>query len=157
MRNKKSLLVIVVLSVLILISGYFLVTYHQEYRHQSYDLGIITLNTTNTTNLTCEENETGFLRYGDYSGKYTITIISYDNMSDSKASEYKRRVSNDKNKPSRDVDGIVVYTTTANIGDYVGETRYGAMIENNDLNVVVDICTPDINETVYIAKNTRFN
>lgn len=88
MRNMKLFLVIVVLSVLVLISGYFIVTYHQEYRHQCYDLGIITLNTTNNTNLTCEENETGFLRYGDYSGKYTITIISYDYMSDSKAREY---------------------------------------------------------------------
>ena len=88
---------------------------------------------------------------------FTLTIISYDNMTSSKAREYKNMMHNYMQSPSRDVEGIVVYTTTVNIGEYVGETRYGAIIENQDLNVVVDICTPDINETVYIAKNTKFN
>ncbi len=157
MKHQKGLVLLVILIVISVICGYNYFTFNPEEEHQSYDLGIITLNTTNTSNLVCEVNESGLLRYGDDSGKFTVNIISYDNMTTSKANEYKNRIAYAKREPSRDVDGIVVYTTTANIGKYVGETRYDAMIENQDLNVVIDICTPDINETVYIAKNTKFN
>jgi len=157
MKNKNIIILSIIVIILGVCLGYAYYMNNQEEEHQSYNLGIITLNTTNTTNFTCELNETGILRYVDDSGKITINIISFDNATKSQSNTFKQNLRDYKNQPSKDVDGIIVYTTTANIGEYVGETRYEAMIENHDLNVTIDICTPDINETVYIAKNTKFN
>jgi len=157
MKNKNIIIISLFLIILGICLGYAYYMNNHEEEHQSYNLGIITLNTTNTINFTYELNETRILRYVDNSGKITINIISFDNATRSQANTFKQNLQEFKSHPSQDVNDIVVYTTTATIGEYVEETHYEAMIENHDLNVTTDICTPDINETAYIAKNTKFN
>ena len=60
------------------------------------------------------------------------------------------------NIPVQDINGTVVYTTTANNGDLVGQTRYVAIIENADLNTVVVLWSNNPNETVKMAKTLKF-
>jgi hypothetical protein len=60
------------------------------------------------------------------------------------------------NYPSETINGTVVYTTTANDGDHIGEPRYVSYIVDNDLKTLVDICSPDPNETAKMASTLEF-
>ena len=62
MKHEKGIILIVILISVTILCGYNYLTVNKENEHQSYDLGIITMNTTNTSNLVCKVNETGFLR-----------------------------------------------------------------------------------------------
>mgnify|MGYP006908842616 CR=1 FL=1 len=57
---------------------------------------------------------------------------------------------------SETINGIVVYTTSANSGNHVGEPRYLAYVENIDLKTNVEFCTPDPNETAKMASTLKF-
>ncbi len=58
--------------------------------------------------------------------------------------------------PSQTVNGIVVYTKTANVGDNVGTPRYVSFVENRDAKTYVEIWSPDPNETSKMALSIKF-
>ena len=61
-----------------------------------------------------------------------------------------------KDLPSQTVDGVVVYTDSAKLGSYVGEPRYAALIENQNINKDVKLWSPDPNETAKMALSLKF-
>ena len=123
----------------------------------------ITFNTTNVTKFKlfnrteeegvyCEwyidENDTG----------YNVQIY---NISAENETEYLEGLSlyldTFENLSSQNIDGVVVYNTTASSGENIGDARYEAYVENRDLQTVIDICTPNPDETVKIASTLKFN
>lgn len=42
------------------------------------------------------------------------------------------------------------------MGEYVGEPRFIAIIDNNDKNLQIQIVTPEVEETVQIANSFQF-
>lgn len=96
-----------------------------------------------------DENETGFnVGIFNYSGLDKST--SQNNLKTAKAQLYN-------NYPSETVNGVVIYTTSENHGKHVGEPRYGAIIENYDLQSLVIFSTPNPNETAKMALSIKFN
>lgn len=123
----------------------------------------ITFNTTNVTKFKlfnrteeegvyCEwyidENDTG----------YNVQIY---NISAENETEYLEGLSlylgTFENLSSQNIDGVVVYNTTADAGEHIGDARYEAYVENRDLQTVINICTPNPDETVKIASTLKFN
>lgn len=123
----------------------------------------ITFNTTNVTKfklfnrteeegMYCEwyidENDTG----------YNVQIY---NLSVENETEYLEGLSlylgTFENLSSQNIDGVVVYNTTADAGEHIGDARYATYVENRDLQTVIDICTPNPDETVKMASTLKFN
>lgn len=58
--------------------------------------------------------------------------------------------------PSSVIDNVLIYNSTANVGEYVGEPRFIAIIDNNDKNLQIQIVTPEVEDTVQIANSFQF-
>lgn len=129
------------------------------------DIGPVTFNTTNVTvfkfNDTYHDEEFGanFSTYmDDGDACYTINILNGSVLNDSQFQDmYDDYKSWLEDNSSQTIDDVVVYTSSANVGEYKGETRYVASVLNEDLKIFVDISTPDANETAKIAKSLKFN
>lgn len=61
-----------------------------------------------------------------------------------------------KNYPYQNVNGIVVYTSSLTSGEDVGKPVYMTYIQNEDLDKVVVLSSPDINETAKMASTLKF-
>ena len=129
------------------------------------DIGPVTFNTTNVTvfkfNDTYHDEESGanFSVYTDDGDAcYTVNIFNGSSLNDSQFMDmYDDYESWLESNSSQTIDDVVVYTTSANIGEHAGETRYATIVLNEDLKIIVDICTPDANETAKMAKSLKFN
>lgn len=135
----------------------------EEQQDNIIEIENIKFNTTNVTKFELynksNANNVNYKWYWDenHTG-YNVHIYNFskiDDLSWSKALEYYKGDSYD-NIPSQTTNGVVVYTTTANVGDHVGEPRYKAYVENRDLKTIVEICTPDANETAKMALSLKF-
>ena len=58
--------------------------------------------------------------------------------------------------PYETINGVVVYTTTASVGEHVGEPRFQSYIINQDLKTIVEFSTPSQNETVKMHLSLKF-
>lgn len=152
--EKKHKIIIVLLLVIIaifacLIASQFL--FNETEQDNVIDVGIIKFNTTNATNFTAVKNETGLLELinDNGEGKYTIYVMEYDKMASPGLKKIQLH-NNIEGNPTQDVNGVVVYTSAANVGQYAGEPRYAAYIMNKDTNTEVYVSTPDANETAKI-------
>ena len=154
--SKKNILIIILVIIIIAIACFGAYAYFSSPNNQVNDIGIATFNTTNAGNFDCINSSQGMKVYLDDSEKYTVYVFNYDEMSNSNKLYWKDNVEYEKKKPTQTVDGIVVYTTSANIGKFVGEPRFAAIIENNNLNTEVYMSTPSVDETVYMAKSFKF-
>ncbi len=95
-----------------------------------------------------DENDTG----------YNVQIFNLSAATDSEHDEWMSEyLESFEGFPSQDIDGVTVYNVTATTGDNIGDARYVAYVKNKDLETVIDICAPDINETVKIASSLKFN
>ena len=169
MDIKKLLLisliaVAILASVSIVSAGFLDGLFGEEQKDNVIEIDGITFNTTNVTkfNLTEEtkgeytdtywyldENDTGYnVHIFNATGKVTKSQFETTAMP-----AYKERYDN---QPTQTVNGVVIYTQTANSGDHVGEPRYAAFVQNNDLCVIVDFSSPDPNETAKMASTLKF-
>ena len=152
---SKKIILIILAIILIAIACFSVYSYYSNHNNQC-DIGIATFNTTNATNFDCINSSQGMKVYLDDSEKYTVYVFKYDEMSNSNKLYWKDNVEYEKKKPTQTVDGIVVYTTSANVGKFVGEPRYAAIIEDYNSNTEVYMSTPSVDETVYMAKSFKF-
>ncbi|MBE6501273.1 MAG: hypothetical protein E7Z79_02400 [Methanobrevibacter thaueri] len=123
----------------------------------------IKFNTTNVTKFELSENETDDYGYVSWfvdenDTGYNVHIFNYNSLDNdlfktSFVPTYKERYDN---APTQTVNGVVIYTTTANTGNHIGEPRYKAYVENYDLNKIVDFSSPDPNETAKMALSLKF-
>ena len=58
---------------------------------------------------------------------------------------------------SQTIDDVIIYNSTATKGDYVGEIRYIAILENSDKNITVEFSSPSVDETIKLYKSFEFN
>lgn len=155
----KKKIVIAALIVIIAILATFIA--YQTLIPQEKDIVInidnITFNTTNGTDFKLYNQTSGWKIYGsdNCTGRYTVQIVDYNKLE--AAGLVKAQVLNIKDYPSQTVDGVVVYSDTAKIGDHVGEPRYVAIVENMNINTDVILTSPDPNETAKMALSLKFN
>ena len=168
MNIKKVLLitltiVAIMASVSAVSAGWFDGLFGEEQHDNVIEIDNMTFNTTNITKFELtnqtededgyrdgymDENKTGYeVHIYNYSYANDITwnaIIQY--YTDSQLG----------NLSSQTIDGVVVYTAVANTGDHVGEPRYVAYVQNDDLQTIVDFWSPDSNETAKMASTLKF-
>lgn len=126
----------------------------------------IEINTTADSNITqfilynkTEENNCYNAQYvdEDFTG-YNIWIWNLSEMDNSEWNDY---VANWKtgydNIPSETINGVVVYTISAERGDHVGQPRFDSYVINQDLKTIVEFATPTQNETVKMKLSIEFN
>ena len=148
MNIKKVLLisliaVTIISSVSVVSAGFLDGLFGGEQPDNVIEIENIKFNTTNVTKFVLYEESNGDKWYVDENDSgYNVHIIDFNELRGITTTPQT------ENSPSEVVNGTVVYITTANGGDQVGETRYKSYIENYDLNTMVWISSPDTNETV---------
>ena len=167
--DVKRILLITLIAVAVIVSvsavsaGLFDGLFGEQQKDNVIEIDHISFNTTNVTKFKIynktkgdggyykwymDENHTGF-------NVHIYNWSKSDNLDWGEALKWYKGDSYD-NIPSETIDGIVVYTTTANVGDLVGEPRYKTYIENRDAKTIVELCTPDPNETAKMASTLKF-
>ena len=166
--NVKKILLISLLAVAIIASvsavsaGLFDGLFGGNPQDNVIEMDNITFNTTNVTKFKLfNESKEDYGNYKWYVDEndtgYNVYIINCSDVDDSTFNEVaKLYEDNYDNLPVQTINGIVVYTTSAKTGAHVGEPRYEAYIENNDLNTIIDIFSPDPNETAKMASTLKF-
>ena len=156
MDIKKILLisliaVTIVASVSAVSAGLFDGLMGEQQKDNVIEVENITFNTTNVTKFVLFNESAGDKWYVDENDSgYNLHIIDFNEL------EGTTITPQTENSPAQTVNGIVIYTTTANSGDHIGEPRYKAYVENNDLNSMVWISSPDINETAKMISTLKF-
>ena len=167
--NIKRILLITLISVAVIASvsavsaGLFDGLFGGEQQDNVIEIDNITFNTTNVTKFklfNTSEDEYGCINWyiDENDTGYNIHIYNYTNLDKSDFNSLVTPTVTEQfnNKPSQTVNGIVVYTTSANSGDHAGEPRYATYIENRDLKTIIDIWSPDPNETAKMALSLKF-
>lgn len=155
--NIKKILIISLIALAVIVSvnavsaGWFDGLFGEQQKDNVIEIDNITFNTTNVTKFELCNESIGYKWYMDENKTgYNVHIIDFD--------EYKGTTTTPStdNSPSQTINGIVVFTKSANAGDHVGEPRYVAYIENKDLNTLIDVWSPDPNETAKMASTLKF-
>ena len=136
----------------------------EESQDNAIEIDHITFNTTNVTKFELlnsseesgasidwyvDENDTGYNVYiGNLSG---VVDAEFPEMSDA-----FKEGQGIESLPTQTVNGIVVYTASANSGKHVGEARYISYVENRDLDTFVEFSSPDPNETAKMVSTLDF-
>lgn len=157
-KNKVIIAILIIIIVIFAcLIAYQFMPGEPEQVDNVIDAGILTFNTTNATNFTADINETGYLELvnDNGTGKYTIYLMQYDIM-DNANLRHVQLHNNIEGNPTKDVNGVVVYTSSSNMGQYAGEPRYMAYIMNKDTNTEFFVSTPDANETAKIISSANY-
>lgn len=154
--------VAVIASVSVVSAGLFDGLFGGEPQDNIVELDNITFNTTNATKFKLKnesEGSGGYYKWymDENETGYNINIYNLSKTDDFglMLKSYKARYDYDT-LPSETVNGVVIYTSSANTGSHVGEPRYIAFVENRDLNTIVDFWSPDPNETAKMALSLKF-
>lgn len=154
--DKKKIVIVVLILIIAILATF--IAYQTLIHKEDNVINIenITFNTTNGTDFKLINQSTGWKQYvsDNGTGRYTILIMDYDQVES--AGLYKAEMLKTKELPSQTVDGVVVYTDSAKVGLHVGEPRYCALIENQNINTDVKLWSPDPNETSKMALSLRF-
>ena len=141
----------VIASVSSVSAGLFDGLFGEEQKDNVIEIDNITFNTTNVTKFELYNESDGWKWYMDENKSgYNIHIIDFDEV------DGLVTTPETENAPSETVNGVVVYTKTANTGDHVGEPRYVAYVVNKDLNNEIVLWSPDPNETAKMALSLKF-
>ena len=133
MNRKKvllaSLIAVAILASLSVVSaGLFDGLFGEPQKDHVVEIENITFNTTNVTDFELVNESAGHKWFGDINKTgYNIHIVDFDEF------EGILTTPETENAPSQTVNGLVVYTKSANTGEHVGEPRYVAYIVNKDL------------------------
>ena len=121
------------------------------------ELDNIQFNTTNVSDFKLYNKSTGWKMYmTENTSGYTVHIQDFDKYEGTLENAISQNTEDNKNAPVQSVNGIVVYTKSANIGKHDGEPRYIAYVENRDLNMLITLWSPDPNETAKMASTLKF-
>ena len=109
--------------------------------------GVGTFNTTNVTNFTFDYEEEGTNYYLANDSKTQVAVITDKDVKELTMDECERV--NDS------AAGHTIYKTTANVGEYKGEVRYKALVENADKDQYIFMGGPDYNVTCMMVDSFR--
>lgn len=155
LNNKNTAIIVIVIMVIAIaaVGAYYFFIYDdsttynfKEVSFKSHDKSIVFNDT--ESNLT-----EGFSYYNG--NKTTVKIFNLNKSSSAYALGCSLAINTMKKYPSETYKNRVIYTTTATIGEHVGEVRYISLIENNDKNIVVDISSDDKDEVVFIVDSLK--
>ncbi|MBR5504000.1 MAG: hypothetical protein IKV87_06130 [Methanobrevibacter sp.] len=98
-------------------------------------------------------NFTGFNYYNG--NTTTVKVCKYDNMEALYKAALEYAFDEIKKYPSEKFNGRIMYVTTANVGENVGDSRYITFVEDNSKNTVVFISAETPEEVDFIANSVK--
>ena len=159
--DKKKIITIILLIIFCILISYILYQTVLSPKDNVVEIDNITFNTTNATDfkLNSTNESLGLDSYRSDNGTGTVTVQIYkgNNSEYGGAFIYSGVESSKTNLPSQEINGIVMYTTSASVGEHVGEPRYIAYIYNKDLDMYIVLSSPNTEETVKMASSLKFN
>lgn len=167
MNFKKILLItLIVLAIVASVSavsaGLFDGLFGGEQQDNVIEIENIKFNTTNVTSfkLLNETDISGVHASGYVDEKdtgYNVHIFNCSNIEGISFTDFVQSYLVEfDNSPSQTINGSVIYTISADSGDHVGEPRYLAYVKNKDLQTLVEISSPDANETAKMVLSLKF-
>ena len=155
--DKKTILIIAVLIVVIAALAFgILNSLNSSPKVHAVDVDVGTFNCSENINFTLRNSSNGFYEYSNENQTYTVKVMKFNESDYYHSYGYNLALDKIRGYPSSTVDGVIVYNSTANVGQYVGQLRHMALIDNNDKNINIEISTPSVDETVLIANSFRF-
>ena len=158
-----SLIILALLSSVTVVSAGFLEDlFGVQHKDNVVEIENIKFNTTNVTSfkLLNESNISGAHARGyvdENDTGYNVHIINCSGLDKATFSEFVRSYLTEfDNSPSQTIDGAVIYTVSADSGSHVGQPRYLAYVQNKDLKTLVEISSPDANETSKMIRSLTF-
>ena len=158
-----SLIILALLSSVTVVSAGFLEDlFGVQHKDNVVEIENIKFNTTNVTSfkLLNESNIAGAHASGYVDANdtgYNVHIINCSGLDKATFSEFVRSYLTEfDNSPSQTIDGAVIYTVSADSGSHVGQPRYLAYVQNKDLKTLVEISSPDANETSKMIRSLAF-
>lgn len=154
--DKKNIIIIVLIIIIIAIIGVICYSMFTTEPVKVVDVGVGTFNCSNELNFTLNKTDGPFKEYIADNGRYTVKVFNLSQGS--YYYNYGLSLANNEIKtyPSSVIDNVLIYNSTANVGEYVGEPRFIAIIDNNDKNLQIQIVTPEVKDTVQIANSFQF-
>ena len=162
-----SLIVVaIVASVSAVSAGWFDGLFGDQHKDNVVEVDGITFNTTNATELELI-NKTEHQaysswhvikkQYADKNGSgYNVWIYNFSGGSNWNSAVEWHKTNGYEKKPSQTVNGVVIYTISAKRGPNIGQPRFQAIVENADLKSIVEIVSPDPNETAKMVLSLKF-
>ena len=156
-KNKQTILIIALIILIIAVSGFIYYFMFMTEPVKVVNVGVGTFNCSDELNFTLNKTDGPLNEYTADNGRYTVKVFNLSQGS--YYYNYGLDLANEKinTYPSSVIDDVLVYNSTANIGQYVGEPRFIAIIDNNDKNLQIQIVTPNVDDTVQIAKSFQFS
>ena len=154
--DKKDILMYTALFVAIVLLALGVRALAPQENVHSIDVGVGTFNCSEDINFTLTNSSDGFNEYTNQNKTYYIKVIDFKETSANHGIGYNMAIDYIRDYPSSTVDGVTVYNTTANIGNYIGELRHMALINNADEDIYIIISTPSVDDTVEIANSLEF-
>lgn len=156
-KDKRNIIIITLIIVIIAISSLICYSIFTSEPVKVVNVGVGTFNCSNDLNFTLNETSGPLNEYTADNGRYTVKVFNlsqgnyYYNYGISLANEEIKKY------PSSVIDNVLIYNSTANVGEYIGEPRFIAIIDNYDENLQIQITTPEVEETVQIASSFKFS
>ncbi|WP_296790495.1 hypothetical protein [uncultured Methanobrevibacter sp.] len=166
--NIKKVLLILIIGVAVIASasavsaGFLDGLFGEEQHDNVIQIENITFNTTNVSSFKLWNgtdiygvHANGYVDEND-SG-YNVHIINCSNIEGISFEEFiQSYLTEFDNSPSQTINGAVIYTLSADSGEHVGEPRYVSYVKNKDLQTLVEISSPDANETAKMILSLKF-
>ncbi len=149
--DKKRIIIILLIIICILLSCILYQTFLSPKANYVTSIDNVTFNTTFKTDFKLHNETEGWKYYLSETKdeRYTLSICDSDTI----GNELFYLL----NCPSQTINGIVIYTGTANTGQHIGEPTYVAVIENKDIGKGVKIGSSDPKETAKMASSLKFS
>lgn len=110
-------------------------------------------------NLDEDENVRASYYFDEDDSGYTLCILNCSEMNESDFDEtYSGWLDEETNESTSTykIDGIDIYSVTANQGNNVGDARFSAYKQFKDMKAALYVSTPDANETAKIISTFEF-
>ncbi|MDO5815845.1 MAG: hypothetical protein Q4Q18_09410 [Methanobrevibacter sp.] len=155
-------IVAVLLSAAVVSAGFLEDLFGVQHKDNVVEIENIKFNTTNVTSfkLSNETNVSGVhasAYVDDKDTGYNVHIINCSGIESNAATDFIQDYLTKFDKsPSQTISGAVIYTISADSGSHAGQPRYVGYVQNKDLKTLVEISSPDANETSKMIRSLTF-
>lgn len=154
--NKRKRVIVGALILIVAVAGFICYESFFAEHLKTVDIGVASFNCSDDLNFTMDEIGEGYVRYQDQSDSYSVKVWDFSQTGFSYEEGLSLANEVIQDCPYYYVDGILIYNSTANVGEHVGDARFITLIEDSGKNMQAQISTPTPEGTVLIAKSFKF-
>lgn len=154
--NKRKMVIVAVLILIVAVAGFICYELFFSEHLKTVDIDVASFNCNDDLNFSLNGTGKGFVSYQDQSDSYSVKVWDFSQTSFSYEEGLSLANEAVQDCPSYYVEDILIYNSTANVGEHVGDARFITLIEDSGKNMQAQISTPNPEDTVLIAKSFKF-